>query len=116
VDSREPGKSLPEQWTRVGGENMDLCICSDVIEHIYDPDDFYLMKFLLSLDCSVYIVSTPKRDVMGQDGPPVNTHHVLEWNFHELQQAYMTDQGFRVVRAMDGSQHDTTQFVVAVKS
>lgn len=113
VDSGEPEESLPS-W-KSGERKLDMCICSDVIEHIRDPDD--LLKFLLSLKCSVYVISTPKRDALkkADSGPPINGHHVREWTFHEFQ-LYLTSQGFRVVRAFDGIQHDFTQFVVAVQS
>lgn len=113
IDSGEPEKSLPS-W-KSGEKKLDLCICSDVIEHIHDPDD--LLKFLLSLKCSIYVISTPKRDALkkADSGPPINGHHVREWTFHEFQM-YLTSQGFRAVRAFDGIQHDFSQFVVAVES
>jgi SAM-dependent methyltransferase len=108
-DSGKPEESMPTY----DGNSFDLCICSDVIEHIRDPDA--LLAFLLSLECSVYVISTPKREVLAMEGPPGNTHHVREWTFHELQ-AYVADQGFHVVRAVDGLQHASTQFLVAVKA
>ena len=77
VDSGKPEESLPTSWNS-GGKNLDLCICSDVIEHIREPDD--LLELLLSLKCTVYVISTPKCDVMKStdSGGPSNKHHVQE--------------------------------------
>ena len=70
----------------------DLVICSDVIEHIIDPDE--LIKYLLSLDAKKYIISTPCRQRLCDlkrfrsakwNGPPVNKSHVREWTMKELQ-------------------------------
>jgi len=73
--------------------NPDLVICSDVIEHIIDPDE--LIKYLLSLKAKHYIVSTPCRQVFCDskrhwsakwNGPPTNRAHVREWTMNELKQ------------------------------
>jgi hypothetical protein len=37
------------------------------------------------LRCSVYVISTPKRELMIRDGPPYSAYHVREWTFHEFQ-------------------------------
>jgi 2-polyprenyl-3-methyl-5-hydroxy-6-metoxy-1,4-benzoquinol methylase len=63
----------------------DLVICSDVIEHICDPDT--LMAFLQLISFKYLIISTPERDsVRGNHdfGPPINTSHYREWNKAEF--------------------------------
>lgn len=66
----------------------DLIICSDVIEHLEDPDD--LMNFLSSLNWKILVLSTPDREYLGQlnsereKGPPWNPCHYREWTKDEL--------------------------------
>jgi 2-polyprenyl-3-methyl-5-hydroxy-6-metoxy-1,4-benzoquinol methylase len=63
----------------------DLVICSDVIEHIANPDD--LMEFLEDIPFRYLVISTPERDlVAGKEdfGPPANTAHFREWNGAEF--------------------------------
>jgi hypothetical protein len=63
----------------------DLVICSDVIEHVENPDD--LMHFLKKMRFSRLMISTPERDsVRGKNdfGPPENTTHYREWNKEEF--------------------------------
>lgn len=63
----------------------DLVVCSDVIEHIPNPDD--LMHFLQAIHCHQLIISTPERDaVAGKNdyGPPRNTAHYREWSAAEF--------------------------------
>jgi 2-polyprenyl-3-methyl-5-hydroxy-6-metoxy-1,4-benzoquinol methylase len=59
----------------------DIVICSDVVEHIDNPDN--LMDFLEGISFRYLIISTPERDgASGKNdyGPPVNTAHYREWN------------------------------------
>jgi 2-polyprenyl-3-methyl-5-hydroxy-6-metoxy-1,4-benzoquinol methylase len=66
----------------------DLVICSDVIEHILNPDE--LILFLKNLKSKYYILSTPCRKVLVEDygridnGPPNNNCHIREWTMTEL--------------------------------
>lgn len=63
----------------------DLVICSDVVEHLENPD--VLMNFLKRVECSALILSTPERDICrGKNdlGPPKNPAHQREWNFKEF--------------------------------
>lgn len=65
--------------------NADLIICADVIEHLINPDE--LMEFFLKSNCKYFGISTPERDIVrGKDdmGPPLNIHHVREWNYKEF--------------------------------
>lgn len=66
-------------------EKVDLIICSDVIEHLVNPDE--LLNFIYNIDFKVCVMSTPDRDVIyGKDfkGPPKNSAHVREWNKEEF--------------------------------
>lgn len=71
----------------------DVVICSDVIEHIVDPD--VLVDYLLTLNAAYYIISTPCRFVLchhprfaaqnrPNSGPPNNPCHVREWTMDEF--------------------------------
>lgn len=74
-------------------EPFDLIICSDVVEHVLDPDE--LLAFIENINFKHLVISTPDRDVIqalqksfGWDvkvnGPPHNTMHVREWSFREF--------------------------------
>lgn len=66
----------------------DLVICSDVIEHVLDPDA--LMNFLISVSREWLVLSTPDRRreyprlSRFQLGPPHTEHHIREWAFEEF--------------------------------
>lgn len=67
----------------------DLIICSDVIEHLVDPDN--LMKMFEQSNFKYLLISTPERDAVDlylnkkiMNGPPSNKAHVREWNFKEF--------------------------------
>jgi ubiquinone/menaquinone biosynthesis C-methylase UbiE len=63
----------------------DVVICSDVIEHVQNPDR--LMNFLKKIKFSVLVLSTPERDAIrgvGDFGPPENPAHFREWNKQEF--------------------------------
>jgi hypothetical protein len=68
------------------GLQSDLVICSDVIEHIANPND--MMNFLQSINFNLLVLSTPERDrIAGKSdyGPPENTSHYREWNTKEFE-------------------------------
>ena len=63
----------------------DMVVCSDVIEHMENPDD--LLDFLSEISFQRLIISTPERDGMAGKtdfGPPENTSHYREWNATEF--------------------------------
>lgn len=74
--------------------DIDVIICSDVIEHIVNPD--ILIMYLLSFNAKYYILSTPCREILCNhpkfkriyhksfNGPPVNSCHVREWTMAEF--------------------------------
>ena len=67
----------------------DIIICSDVIEHVVDPDA--LCEFIKSLNPKHAVISTPDRDLVCEVhnqpplGPPRNVTHVREWDFTEFE-------------------------------
>jgi hypothetical protein len=79
-----------EEWRSANFDNSkeinaDLIICSDVIEHLVDPDK--LMNYLLQQDFGALILSTPERDICrgsADMGPPKNPAHQREWNLDEF--------------------------------
>ena len=86
-DFRESDFSRPPQ------ESFDLIICSDVIEHLLEPDD--LLKFISQINFKHLVISTPERNAIqslqksfgwdvSDNGPPHNLMHVREWSFQEL--------------------------------
>lgn len=73
--------------TREEEIKADLIICSDVIEHLVDPD--VLMTYLAKQNFKLLILSTPERDIcrgVNDFGPPKNPAHQREWNFDEFSQ------------------------------
>lgn len=78
-------------------ENFDLIICSDVIEHLEDPDQLlnYIKRYCG--ESTLVLISTPDRDrVRGKDctSCPQN-EHIREWNSKEYE-AYLTKSGFEI--------------------
>jgi len=75
-----------------------VIICADVVEHLLDPSNLLknIKKFLeYSPMC---LLSTPERDLVrgpNDFGPPVNPHHVREWNMAELMKL-LTSNGFSI--------------------
>jgi len=68
--------------------DFDVLICSDVIEHIENPDD--LMKFISGIGWRALVISTPARELLAskygspESGPPNNPCHYREWTTDEF--------------------------------
>ncbi len=66
----------------------DVLICSDVIEHLVDPDE--LINYIKKISFKYLVLSTPERELVYEkdskflDGPPRNLAHTREWNFNEF--------------------------------
>ena len=76
-----------------------LVICSDVIEHLQNPDVLMAKLAELSHKVPYVIISTPDRDrARGwlDNGPPANPSHVIEWNGTEFVR-YMRNMGFESI-------------------
>jgi hypothetical protein len=92
--------------------SFNLAICSDVIEHIPEPDEF--IESILALDFDKIIFSTPDRNSMygeGNLGEPSNTAHVREWTMSEFY-CYLS-RHFNVENQLKF--HPNTQFIVCTK-
>lgn len=77
----------------------DLVICSDVIEHMSDPD--VLLRYLKGRvrPGGMILLSTPERDALRGRSccSSPNAYHVREWNRQELS-AYLRSAGFSIVQ------------------
>jgi len=69
--------------------DFDLIICSDVIEHLPNPEE--LLRFISNINFKYLVLSTPERDEVQMyhfgrkfNGPPSNKEHVREWNRSEF--------------------------------
>jgi hypothetical protein len=98
--------------------NSDVVICSDVIEHIVNPND--LVEYLLSLKSKYYIISTPCREVLCNHpkfsyyyrkslyGPPINKCHVREWTMDEFKEYISTN--FLIISSHYGDEQLECQY------
>lgn len=110
-------RRYPDRDWRVGDFNQpittsaDIVICSDVIEHIPDPDQ--LMRYLAAIPFKKLIISTPERTLMyngEHDGPPTNRSRCREWAKDELA-AYVA-RFFTVVAHEVTNAAQATQMIV----
>ncbi len=68
--------------------SADVVVCSDVIEHLVDPDE--LLNYIKGIRYKYLILSTPDRALKhkpwkrGYFGPPKNRAHVREWTYQEF--------------------------------
>jgi len=93
---------------------VDLIICSDVIEHLVDPD--VLMTYLANQEYKLLILSTPERDICrgaNDFGPPQNSAHQREWNFDEFRQ--YVSQFFEIDEHVITNNKQGTQMVICHK-
>lgn len=92
----------------------DLVICSDVIEHVEDPDA--LLNYLKRFKAKHYVISTPDRDLVIRnfggdgDGPPNNPTHIREWNYDEFND-YISNH-FEIEKHWISNQGQATQTVI----
>lgn len=89
---------------------VDMVICSDVIEHLVDPDE--LMSCLAAIPCRVIVLSTPARELLpaGQGGPPHNPCHAREWSCEEF--GRYARRYFSVFEHAISNRAQATQYVV----
>ncbi len=80
-------------------QKFDCIICSDVIEHLIDPDKLFPYMRQLAHKDTLIVLSTPERDLRrGKDcmGPPKNRAHVREWNKIEFKN-YLLSQNISIL-------------------
>jgi len=103
-------------------ESTDVIICSDVIEHLVDPD--MLVDFIKKIDFKYAVISTPEREAIQRyqkghtwDGPPQNPAHIREWAYEEFAN-YMEDN-FEIMKHLitqnDAESRPLCQVVVVRK-
>lgn len=95
----------------------DVLICSDVIEHIVDPDD--LIQYINNISFKYLVLSTPERDLVYKqnssflDGPPRNPAHQREWNYNEFKE-YISEN-FNIIDQRVTNLHQATQMIICTK-
>lgn len=95
----------------------DVLICSDVIEHIVDPDD--LIEYINKINFKYLVLSTPDRDLCYEsnsefhDGPPRNQAHQREWNYNEFKE-YIS-QSFNIIDHRITNMKQATQTMICTK-
>lgn len=87
-------KKYPERQWQVSDFSMksvittDVVICSDVIEHLVNPDE--LLEYIKNITYKYLVLSTPDRSLMYRPwhrhyyGPPRNMAHIREWSYKEF--------------------------------
>jgi len=104
-------------WLKVGETDMtsltaDIVICSDVIEHVLDPDEL-LNDIKKIKDVKYIVISTPDRAILTNAkkyGPPLNHTHIREWSFQELGD-YVSEH-FDIIEHFISNQKQYTQCIV----
>lgn len=101
---------IPEELTK----EFDLVICSDVIEHLEDPD--CLIKLLQKITFKKLVISTPDRFLIERRGasrlgPPQNPHHIREWNKREFAR-YLENSGFTIEQHYISNEEQVTQVAI----
>ena len=115
VESGKPEEGVPS--LSPAAYKADLLICSDVVEHMRDPD--VLMRYLADFRASTTVISTPDRAVLipwgwPANGPPRNVCHVREWTAREF--AEYASRFFTIVSEHHGvSQPECMWFVCSPK-
>lgn len=91
--------------------NADLVICSDVLEHLLEPDR--LLSALASSKGGFFVFSTPALELLADRGasprlgPPANPTHVYEWTtteFRELIGEHLTILAHGIVNLKQATQ------------
>jgi SAM-dependent methyltransferase len=72
---------------RPGDLARAVLICSDVVEHLVEPEHLLASLRRALEHARLLVLSTPERDLLRgirDTGPPANTCHVREWNLAEF--------------------------------
>jgi predicted O-linked N-acetylglucosamine transferase (SPINDLY family) len=102
------------EFSETLNNKFDVVICSDVIEHLTDPD--LLLRFIQNIDFKFAILSTPERDLVypesnpSRNGPPKNMSHVREWNKYEFNN--YVSKWFKIVDHRVCNLEQMTQMVI----
>ncbi len=98
--------------------DADMVICSDVIEHLMEPD--LLLSALAKSRAKVFVLSTPALEILSDRGesrrlgPPVNRGHVVEWTTWEF--AKLVNEHLHIKAHFVSHLTQATQTCIAVKN
>jgi hypothetical protein len=110
-------EKYPDRVWIKAGDNLiqrqyaDIIICSDVIEHVSNPDE--LIQFIEGIGFKMLFLSTPERDMIRgrvDYGPPDNKAHMREWNSAELHK-YLS-RHFAIISHQVTNIEQATQLVI----
>ena len=95
--------------------DCDVVICSDVIEHLQDPNQ--ITEILSKIKSKYIIMSTPDRALLneGINGPPRNYTHNREWTMNEFK-SYLEQSGFFVEEIFISNREQATQCALISKN
>ena len=90
----------------------ELIICSDVIEHVANPQNL-IEAFLQVPNLKFLVISTPDRNLVPgkKFGPPQNPCHYREWSFEEFEK--FIAEKFDVIEHVHSNFSQWTQMIVA---
>lgn len=82
-------------------DKVDLLICADVLEHLYNPLPCLEFSFEHILPSGFAVFSTPERDILRGENCMISAHsaHVREWNLDEFKKL-LEYVGFSVVEQL----------------
>ncbi len=108
-------------------EKFDIIICSDVVEHLVNPDD--LLNWIEKFEFDYLVISTPDREEVARyyeqlrkdfvvssqvrSGPPKNLAHIREWDFNEFEQ--YIEKYFDIVFHFNTKREFWGQTIIATK-
>ncbi|MDH3609258.1 MAG: class I SAM-dependent methyltransferase, partial [Gammaproteobacteria bacterium] len=77
---------------------FDCVVCSDVIEHLINPDSLLKLIHSITKPSSTIIISTPERDILRGPNCLKSPHkeHVREWNAAEFSN-YISQSGLKII-------------------
>ncbi|MBI9061920.1 MAG: methyltransferase domain-containing protein [Marinilabiliaceae bacterium] len=90
----------------------DLIICSDVIEHVEDPNKI-IEQIKQIKNIKFIFISTPERNILNgcyHYGPPRNPHHLREWSGWEFRN--FISQHFNILSHTITNYNQGTQLIV----
>jgi SAM-dependent methyltransferase len=114
IKARYPDRKwLSASFDNASLPKSDLVICSDVIEHVDDPDA--LMRFIVNCAKEWIVISTPDRNLMYgyrplnkfYYGPPRNPTHIREWTMPEFRRyikRYVKIERHEITNRLQGTQ------------
>ena len=110
-------KWILSDFTSIPDLSCDLLICSDVIEHLINPDE--LMDYLSAINFKILLLSTPERELVYEPGskylkePPRNLTHVREWNYNEFKN--YVKKYFKIIDHCISNRQQWTQLITCKK-